>query len=50
MERIPLQILGVVAARQTTTSIQKTNSTPGHDECDRKGDEAVMEIQTQQTW
>jgi hypothetical protein len=50
MKKIPSQTPGVVAAHQTVTSIQKINSTPVHDECDRKGAKAVMEIRTQQTW
>jgi hypothetical protein len=49
-EKIPSQIPGVVAAHQTVMLIQKSNSTPGHDECDRKGAEAIMEIQIQHAW
>jgi hypothetical protein len=49
-EKIPSQIPGVAAAHRTTMSILKTNSIPGHGECDKKGPEAAMEIRTQQTW
>jgi hypothetical protein len=49
-EKIPSQTPGVVAAHQTMTLSQKINSTPVHNECNRKGVEAVMEIRTQQIW